>query len=141
IAPAGDRLYVVSQNSLCLIDAAAQKAIGSPLRPTAFAASSFQGNLAVRPDGATVYLTYVVPAGSLVAANSSVIVAVDATVLEKAARGLQTLQESDLLALPLDGDVNAMALSPDGRLLYVASSSNEKTTVVDPRSMTIVSSG
>jgi YVTN family beta-propeller protein len=136
VNPAGDRLYVVNESGLCVVDAIARAQLGPAISPTALpasvgnsAAAIFPGDIAVSPDGGLIYLTL-----GLSPTNS--VLAIGSGALDQVARGLRTLQSADVRSVALSGtSVAAMALSPDGGLLYVAMEPSTEVSVIDTASM------
>jgi DNA-binding beta-propeller fold protein YncE len=136
VNPAGDRLYIVSSAALSIADAIGHSPVGSPVPLSAIpgltTTPSFLDEIAVSPDGSRIYVI-------LRSGASSSVLAIDAKALEQVARGSRTLAVADIRRFDLPpGEVNAMALSPDGTLLYFAM---DKVIVVDTQSFTALPGG
>jgi DNA-binding beta-propeller fold protein YncE len=142
---AGDRAYVVSGSTLCVIDTKAAVPLGTPLPFTALpsalqSSQAFAGPLAVSPDGERIYLTLGsgFQGGS---GTSGYVIAVAKDVLEQVVRGARSLAASDITQAAISGVPQTARLSPDGTSMYLAIKTSTSLLVLDTGSFTIANAG
>ena len=143
VHPSGRRAYVITAKTLHVVDLAGLAELGAALNagqfadvigvihPGVYEILDFGTKLALSPDGGRLYLTL---ADSLASVGTAA--------LESVVTGLRPLARQDTRSSPIPStELAAMALTPDGTRLFLATSRSSTIQILDTASFVMEADG